>query len=187
MSTIGAYLRERFPVTLFGPVCLVLTAAASWSVVSVTAPRLTATLLLGIVLVVQFRLWDDLEDRTRDRTRHPARVLVNAPVRPFHAVLLILMSVSVALSAQQGAALAAVLGLNAAFWCGYRLARPSLSTNAWSFGLLLLKYPGFIGVMALSIGDVIPARLAAAAATSYVCASGYELLHDRPARVGDAS
>jgi hypothetical protein len=52
---------------------------------------------------------------------------------------------------------------------------------------LLLKYPGFVAVLAVSLGDVIPARLAAAAAMSYVCASGYELLHDSPARIGGAS
>jgi hypothetical protein len=187
MNTVAAYFRERFPLMLFGPVCLLLTAAAAWSAASVTAPRLATALLLGIVLVVQFRLWDDLEDRGRDRVAHPARVLVNAAEEPFRILLFVLMLAAATLSAAQPSALAATLALNGAFWCAYRLARPRVSATGWRFGLLLLKYPGFVAVLAVSLGDVIPARLAAATAMSYVCASGYELLHDSPARIGGAS
>ena len=99
-------------------------------------------LLFGIILVVQFRLWDDLEDRARDRVAHPARVLVDAAAEPFRILLFVLMLAAAALSAQQASALAATLALNAAFWCAYRLARPRISVNGWRFGLLLLKYPG---------------------------------------------
>lgn len=187
MKPIAAYFRERFPLAVFGPVCLMLTAAAFWSVTSVAVLRLAVALLLGIVLVVQFRLWDDLEDRTRDRATHPARVLVNAPAEPFRLLLLALTAIGIALSASQQAALASVLALNAAGWCAYRLVRRRLSSNGWRFGLLPLKYPGFIAVMAVFLGDVFPLRLAAAMATTYMCASGYELLHDSPARVGGAS
>lgn len=187
MKTIAAYFRERFPLAVFGPVCLLVTAAAFWSVTSVAALRLAAAPLLGIALVVQFRLWDDLEDRTRDRAAHPTRVLVNAPAEPFRRLLLALTALAIALSASQQAALVSALALNAAGWVAYRLVRRRLSPNSWRFGLLPLKYPGFVAVMALFLGDVIPVRLAVAVATTYVCASGYELLHDSPARVGGAS
>jgi Ni/Fe-hydrogenase subunit HybB-like protein len=187
MSTPAAYFRERFPVRLFGPVCVLLTAAAAWSATSVTPTHLAAALLFGIILVVQFRLWDDLEDRQRDRVTHPLRVLVSAAEEPFRILLVVLMLASAALSAQQPAALAATLALDGAFWGAYRLARPRISANGWRFGLLLLKYPAFVAAIALFLGDVIPARLALAAAMSYLCASGYELLHDSPARLGGAS
>jgi 4-hydroxybenzoate polyprenyltransferase len=187
MSMVSAYLRERFPLLLFGPVCLLLTVAAAWSAPGAPVPRLAVVFLFGTVLVVQFRLWDDLEDRARDRVTHPTRVLVNAPEGPFRVLLLFLTLASAALGAEQRAALAATLVLNGACWCAYRLARPRISAHGWRFGVLPLKYPGFVAVMALSLGDVIAARLAAAAATTYVCASGYELLHDSPARVGGSS
>jgi hypothetical protein len=187
MKAIAGYFRERFPLAVFGPVCLLLTAAAFWSVTNVPVLRLAAALLLGIALVVQFRLWDDLEDRTHDRTTHPTRVLVNAPAEPFRVLLVVLTAIAIALSASEQEALAASLALNAGGWCAYRVARRRISMNGWRFGLLPLKYPGFVTVMALSLGDVIPVRLAVAAATTYVCASGYELLHDSPARVGGAS
>ena len=187
MRTITAYFRERFPLAVFAPLCLLLTAAAFWSVANVTVPRVAVALLLGIALVVQFRLWDDLEDRIRDRATHPTRVLVTAPAEPFRILLFVLTAIAIALSAGRQPALAALLALNAAGWCTYRLVRRRLSLNGWRFGLLPLKYPGFVTVLAVFLGDVIPVRLAVAAATTYVCASGYELLHDGPARVGGAS
>jgi hypothetical protein len=187
MRTMAAYFGERFPVTVFVPVFVLLTVAAFWSVANATVLRLTVALLLGIALVVQFRLWDDLEDRDHDRATHPRRVLVTVRAEPFRILLLILTVSSIALSAGQRAALVATLALNAGGWCAYRLARRGISRNGWRFGLLPLKYPGFVTVMALSLGDVIPVRLAVAAAATYVCASGYELLHDSPARVGGAS
>lgn len=187
MRMIPAYVRERFPLAVFGPVCLLLTTAAFWSVASVSIPRLAVALLLGIALVVQFRLWDDLEDRIHDRATHPTRVLVNSPAQPFRVLLLVVAATAIALSAGQQTALAATLALNAAGWCAYRLVRRRLPVNGWRFGLLPLKYPGFVAVLALSLGDVVPVRLALAAATTFVCASGYELLHDSPAHVGGAS
>ena len=187
MKTIAAYFRERFPLAVFAPVCLTLTAAALWSVSAADVFRVAVALLLGIALVVQFRLWDDLEDRTRDRATHPTRVLVNAPAGPFRLLQIVLAAFVIALCASQQAALVSALALNASGWCAYRLVRRRLPSNAWRFGLLPLKYPGFVAVMAAFLGDVIPVRLAVAVATTYVCASGYELLHDSPARVGGAS
>ena len=187
MKIIAAYFRERFPLAVFAPACLMLTVAAVWSVSGVGAFRLAGALLLGFALVVQFRLWDDLEDRTRDRVAHPTRVLVNAQAGPFRLVLLVLTALAIALTASQPAALVSALALNATGWCAYRLVRRRLSSNGWRFGLLPLKYSGFVAVMAVFLGDVIPVRLAVAMATTYVCASGYELLHDSPARVGGAS
>ena len=187
MRTMAAYFRERFPPAVFVPAFMLLTVAAFWSVANATGLRLAVALLLGIALLAQFRLWDDLEDRVRDRATHPTRVLVNAPTAPFRILLLVLTASAIAVSAGHRPALVATLVLNATGWCAYRLARRRISLNGWRFGLLPLKYPGFVTVMAFSLGDVIPVRLAVAAATTYVCASGYELIHDSPARVGGAS
>jgi hypothetical protein len=184
---MAAYFQERFPPAVFGPVCLLLPAAAFWSVANATAGRLAVALLLGIALVVQFRLWDDLEDQDRDRVTHPTRVLVNTAAEPYRILLLVLTAAAITLSAAHTTALAATLALNAACWCAYRLVRRRLSPNGWRFGLLPLKYPGFVFVIAVFLGDVIPVRLAAVAATAYVCATGYELLHDSPAHAGGAS
>lgn len=187
MRTMAAYFRERFPLVVFAPVFILLAVTAVWSVANTTGLRLIVAPLLGIVLVVQFRLWDDLEDRNGDRATHPMRVLVNVRPEPFRLLLAILTAAAITLSAVQPEALVATLVMNAASWCAYRLVRRRFSPNAWRFGLLPVKYPGFVTVLALFLGDVIPVRLAVAAATTYLCASGYELLDDSPARVGGAS
>ncbi len=187
MRTVAAYLRERFRLALFGPLCLLLTAAAAWSTGGVTTSPLPITVLLGAILLLQFRLWDDLEDRSRDRRTHPTRVLVTAPDEPFRRLLIMLTVAALVVSTRRPGAFAATLMLNAAFWCAYRIVRPHVSGNSWRFGLLLCKYPAFVGVMALVLGDVDPARLGMAATATYLCASGYELLHDSPARVGGTS
>jgi hypothetical protein len=187
MKAVAGWFRERFALSLFGPVCLLLTAAAAWSARDVTSPLLSVTLLFGVVLLVQFRLWDDLEDRDRDRQTHPARVLVNAPTAPFHFLLVALTAASFTIVAYDPEAGAATLVLNVAVWCAYRIVRPRMSPNGWRFGLLPWKYSGFVAVMTLVLGDADLSRLAMAATATYVCASGYELLHDTPAAVGGAS
>ena len=99
MRTMAAYFQERFSLAVFGPVFILLTVAAFGSVANTTGLRLAVALLLGIALVVQFRLWDDLEDRNRDRVGHPTRVLVNARPEPFRILLLVLTAATAALSA----------------------------------------------------------------------------------------
>src|SRR5688572_10632402 len=65
MRAMAAYVRERLSPTVFGPVFILLTVAAFWSAANASGLRLPLAALLGIALVVQFRLWDDLEDRNR--------------------------------------------------------------------------------------------------------------------------
>ena len=187
MSTVVAYLRERFRITLFGPVCVLLTTAAAWSVSGITVTLLPITFLIGVVLLLQFRLWDDLEDRGRDRHTHPTRVLVNTSAGPFWRILTMVTVGALVLGGRQPNTFVAMLALDTAFWCAYRIVRPHVSVNSWRFGVLLSKYPAFVGVMAVSLGDVDPARLGIAATATYLGASGYELLHDSPARVGGTS
>ena len=72
-----AYLAERLSPAIFVP------AAALIALVSHTAGGHAADswlldLLLALLLIAQFRLWDDLADREHDRRAHPERVLVRA-------------------------------------------------------------------------------------------------------------
>jgi 4-hydroxybenzoate polyprenyltransferase len=74
-----AYARERLtPDRLLPAVLLVVIATLAgkgW-----TGPAaLAADTVLALALVVTFRIWDDLMDRERDRSKHPDRVVVRAP------------------------------------------------------------------------------------------------------------
>ena len=74
-SSIARYRYERFPLTLFVPVILFL--AIPILVAGEAAARAKALTTL-LVLLFQFRLWDDLSDLKTDRLEFPERVLSRA-------------------------------------------------------------------------------------------------------------
>ncbi len=190
IETFAAYLRERFKPKVFGPAAVLLAAAALWS--AGASPRVTfgATALgLAVVLLLQFRLWDDIEDRERDRYRHPERVLVRSDPAPFRLTCVLLMVLNVLLLVVIGAR-AAALGLGCLdlfFWMAYGRLRQRLPDRAWRFQILLLKYPVFVGLLAASLGSPLSLRLLVAAVAVYVCACAYETLHDRQKPLGTMS
>jgi 4-hydroxybenzoate polyprenyltransferase len=178
MNAIAAYAAERFPLSIFAPALLLLTAAA---LQASTAPLDAHSLLvpvLGVTLIAQFRLWDDLEDVDHDRIHHPHRIIVNTPLPPFCVLLVLLASAAVVLCLSNPPALSALAVLDIAFWLAYRQLRVVISDAAWRYGLLLLKYPAFVAVMSLTHGRVNAPRLIAAMAAAYVAACLYELWHE---------
>ncbi len=133
-SLFGDYVRERFPAVLYGPLALLIVLAG----MRPSVPRA----ILSLVLLFEFRLWDDLADHARDKLRHPDRVLVRAPsLAPFRALLLgaggagfLLIFVLVDLRR----ALVAV-AVHVAFFLWYARARsPALAPF-----VVLAKYPLF--------------------------------------------
>jgi 4-hydroxybenzoate polyprenyltransferase len=178
----GAYVRERFRLAVFGPTIAVLVAAALWA--SGETPRLPAIVCcagLTTLLLLQFRLWDDLEDRERDRVSHPGRVLVGASAVPFRFALVALGGTNIALMAASGPPLApiALASLDLTFWLAYRRLRPRVGVFIWRFPVLLVKYPAFVVVLAAVTGTAQPARLAASVFAIYASACAYEMLHDK--------
>lgn len=132
------------------------------------------------LLLLQFRLWDDLEDRHRDRMPHPERVLVLAPPAPFRRALVAIGLVNLAAfaAAPSTVALTGLVALDAAFVAAYRL-RAGASDPVWRFGVLLLKYPIFVGLLSAAGGTPRTFRLALAMAVMYAAAASYEVHHNR--------
>jgi hypothetical protein len=178
----AAYLGERFKAAIFGPAAVVHAAAAVWAAgTSVGAASVATTCGLAVVLLLQFRLWDDLEDRERDRRLHPARVLVRANPAPFRYACVLLATANIVLLVIAGSRDAAqVLAcLDLFFWIAYGPLRRRFPDRIWRFQILLLKYPVFVGVLATTLGTPIRMRLFTAAVAVYLCACAYEALHDR--------
>jgi hypothetical protein len=178
----AAYLRERFKAAIFGPAAIVHATAAVWAAGhSAEAVTAAATLGLAVTLLMQFRLWDDLEDRERDRRLHPARVLARADPAPFRHACLLLAAANIAWLAAAGSrnAVFGLVCLDLFFWIAYGPLRRQLPDRVWRFQILLLKYPAFVGLLATVPGTPGRARLFAAAAAVYLCACAYEALHDR--------
>ncbi|HEX5110860.1 MAG TPA: hypothetical protein VFV95_20555 [Vicinamibacterales bacterium] len=178
MNAIAAYLAERFPLSVFAPALLLLSAAALQASTAPLGPNSLLVPVLGLTLIAQFRLWDDLEDAGHDRIHHPERVLVNRPEPPFRVLLLLLACAAAVLCLWRPQALSALAALDIAFWLAYGQLRAVIPDAAWQYGLLLLKYPAFVAVMTLTQGPVDASRLIFAMAATYVAACLYELWHE---------
>lgn len=174
-----AYWRERFDLTRFVPAASLLAmAAAATGGGSLADWGLTTG--LALLLVAQFRVWDDLADRGRDRRDHPERVLVSSThVWPFVAQAVALAAINLALVHQvEGRTAAALLAALNAAAAAYYLLRSRQRTAASDL-LLLSKYPAF--VLILSGAEARPGRLVLALATTYAAACAFEVWHDASA------
>ena len=138
MNALAGYVAERFPVSVFGPALLLVTAAALWAATAPLGAESLVVPLLGLMLIAQFRVWDDLEDIGRDRIRHPERVIVNAPPRVFRIVLLLFACAAVSPCLRHPQALIVLIALDAAFCLAYRL-RVVIPDEAWRCGAPLLN------------------------------------------------
>jgi 4-hydroxybenzoate polyprenyltransferase len=190
IDMFARYLRERFKLRVFGVAAVVHAAAALWA--AGTSPTLRSTCIvlgLTLALLLQFRLWDDLEDRERDRISHPNRLLVRSDPSPFRFFGRVLAVANLLLVAATGSltATGALLGLDLFFWLAYGQLRSRLSDRSWRFQILLLKYPVFVDLVAATLGPVPTWRLLVASGVIYVCACAYESLHDRQLPLGAIS
>lgn len=132
VDLVVRYLAERARLRLFLPLSLVLAAIGRPTSLALFVGATASALLL----VLAFRVWDDLEDRARDAWDHPDRVIVSTErTAPFVALGLALGALGAVASAR-----VAVLGAAAvALLLWYRLRGGEVQL----FGghVVLLKYP----------------------------------------------
>ena len=182
----AAYVAERFRPAIFIPALALHVVLVLWVVdVSPTPARLVQAGGMAALLLLQFRLWDDLEDRERDRVTHPDRVLVRAAPTPFRWVLAAigLTNLVVFAAAPSSVALVGIITLDGGFGAAYRL-RSRLKDHVWRFRVLLLKYPAFVGLIATAIGTPRPGPLAVAMGAMYAAACGFEVFHNHHRTIG---
>jgi hypothetical protein len=191
MQSIVLYLRQRVRPAVFVPAISILTALSLWAVAPVAgSPSAAIAAAVTAVLVVQFRIWDDLEDREADARVHPERVLARMPSGPVRSLGWTLGVVALVAALASGAWIAAavIVNLDVVFWLIYRHVRPWLPERVWRYQVLPLKYAGFVvaGALAIRTPDSVD-RLTAAALLAWLGAVAYEYLHTRrPAAAGAA-
>ncbi len=151
LSTFAAnfrlYWRQRVAtrrIALLGALLIVLNLVAN---PDVEAQVLLLRVLTIFVLIVQFRLWDDLADRVYDRVYHPERLLART-------TRTLLFWVSLApLSLASGAMVFLVAGEQGLFTYAalvcllaavYAKPLPLLKRRPVYVQLVLLKYPAFL-------------------------------------------
>jgi hypothetical protein len=180
LNILRAYLVERVPVAIFGPAIALLTLAAVWTAGAVhSAQTWIVGATLTALLLVQFRLWDDVEDRERDRVDHPHRLVVRSGAAPFRVWIGLLAAISMLASFAAGgvSTIAGVLALDATAFAAYRVARARVAPGVWVYGILLAKYPAFVMVAASALGELRADRAAFAALVTYLAACLYEAVH----------
>jgi SAM-dependent methyltransferase len=180
LKEIRDYAIERFPLRVFLPAAMLIALASGAGPLS-DPGAWAKNIAFALLLVAQFRVWDDLADRTRDAIDHPNRVLVRSQrVNLFACLTGALAAVNVFLTAGNVRACAILVGLNAVLAVHYAL-RGSSRNLAGSL-LILAKYPAFVLILASGYGT-IPV-LSAIAIFAGACA--FDALDTVARRRGDA-
>ena len=180
---IAAYLRELFRVRFFGPVGLVIAAGALGG--RADAGAFTLRFAGAMLLLAQFRIWDDTADRSQDALAHPERVLVRTPnPTPVAALGMLLFAINVALTLQRDAtlrSLSLLVLLHAALGVHYlrRRGRTLLGDQ-----MLLAKYPAFVCILAGPRLVDAPFAVTIAALLVHAGACAYEAWHDPVSPLG---
>lgn len=171
LDAIGAWREQRLPLARYAPLALLIAWGAGGSGIAGSGGLIDSALALS--LIAQYRLWDDLVDRVRDRSAHPERLLARvASTSPFvHAAVVLAVANAAALGLRHGwlhAFGAGTLIVTIALW--YRRHRARGLVHAQ---VLLVKYPAFVVLLAAWPPE--PRALAAALAV-YAAMCAFELL-----------
>ena len=183
---IVRYLRERARLSVLVPLAAVMAAIGGWTGGQVNgwtgqrrAIEFALATVTALVLMLAFRVWDDLEDRSRDAREHPSRVTVVAnSVRPLIVVALVLGVSGVLLvvrGPKSGARLAAIGAAFVILAVWYRLRRAS-DRAVFNAHVVLLKYP----LLAFAATPFAPSLGALVALYLILCVS--EVVDDRTLR-----
>jgi 4-hydroxybenzoate polyprenyltransferase len=170
-ETLIRYRRERFRWRVFGPVAAVLTFAA------IPTPLEFPFSFVAIVLMLfQFRLWDDLADRDYDVVHHPYRLLSRCNrASSFYWLVAAGGFASFGFLLLLGRAAAPFLVLCVATFYWYAGVPDRARRTILGRHVLLLKYPSFVWLIA----PVHAPQLFVSMSIVYVSCAVYEVLHDR--------
>src|SRR5262249_43151254 len=134
---IGGYVRERARLRVFVPLAVVM-AMLGWTggpvdrwIAAFHPIDFTRAAATALVLMLAFRVWDDLEDRSRDAREHPRRVTVVADsvalLVGFGMTLALLGVVLITIGPRPVARLGAVAAAALLLGAWYRLRRAGAS------------------------------------------------------------
>jgi 4-hydroxybenzoate polyprenyltransferase len=158
---IAAYLRERLHARVFVPLVL-LIAGAGWALAPAAGfdvREFSLAALRALAIVVMFRVWDDLEDRTIDLRRHRDRIMVSSGrFAPFVLLMvgLAIIGVGSVSFLPEAAPRMIALVVAAGVVCAWYSARPVEKWNPIVGGLVVLaKYP----LIAYAVAPVLPTSL----------------------------
>ena len=151
-DVVRLYLRERYAARRFVPLALLLGGVgilASPELARMTledgARAWARGTIIAYLLVLCFRIWDDLEDRDTDAVVHPERITVRAdcssPLRWLSLVLIEIAGVLLILGPQRMERLMVLAGAGIALELWYRLRDAVGASPIANAIAVLAKYP----------------------------------------------
>jgi 4-hydroxybenzoate polyprenyltransferase len=177
MTLLLAYARERLRAGRLLPAGLLVVfavlAGRGWSWGAATAADIAA----AFALVIAFRMWDDVMDRERDRSRHPQRIVVRASSTvPFTvAAVAVAIGAGILVGVTHGPASVGLLAAySAVLAASYATRGPRSAVREW---ILLLKY-GVFTLALVGLPAALTPRGLLSAAAAFALACVYEWLHD---------
>ena len=145
LIALRAWRRERFGHGLFVPAAMTLLCASLVGDPWPCPGAFAISAAMAWLALLALRLWDDLEDRPRDATQHPERVLPQVTqIRPFVLLVIILVMVIGVMTRFSGGSLAVWVGLIGLLMVFYRVGG---QTRAGGDLVVLLKYPAMVFVL----------------------------------------
>jgi hypothetical protein len=200
IELVTAYLRERYPVPVFVPLAIFVHLAGAIAANPFTGfgiRSLIAGITTAWLLVLAFRIGDDLADRETDRLRTPNRITArDTRTAPFVALAACAVMAAVLVQWTNGHTFARItlLGVTASMlgvWYSTSFRRRAPLCNAH---VVLLKYPliALATVPAPALATAPGPALDAGSVVSSLAALGalylglclYETLHDPLVRNG---
>ena len=138
--------------------------------------------LLAFMLILQFRLWDDIADRERDRLKHPDRILCQvSDIKPFLVMASVFPLINGLLLAwyhDHIARIPAYLLLCALLLAWYRLRPSSASPGLLNSALVLLKYPFIAWLVSTTAEDPAMPLIFSCLISVYLIFIIFEILDD---------
>ena len=178
---LAAYVSSRLAIARIALLWLALSACAVLMSPALSSTAVIFTLTLMAILILQFRLWDDIVDRHVDAIIHPQRSLVNT----FHVQRFIYLCAGLCVPA-----VIALSYLDETHWLGYGVLLVAMaifyaSTSALPrlirAHLVLLKYPIFIWLCA---SNANPTQWLRYGMVVYFALCVYEIASDAALRTG---
>jgi 4-hydroxybenzoate polyprenyltransferase len=169
-SELIAYARERLCVWRVAALWVLVTAMCYAVSPSLELCEAVVIALLAAFLIAQFRLWDDLADRTHDSSVHPERVLVNTAFPGVFQVAVAAVALPIAGLIVIGASPVIRLIAYALLCMTTVLIYRADASRTWRNQLILLKYPVFVFLCVAQISF----KVAVLAAAVYLTVSIYD-------------
>jgi len=187
IEELAGYLASRMPPGLYVPLAAFLAAAAFAATNSAIAWQWLWAVWLALLLVLQFRLWDDIADLEFDRIHNPDRVLCRTVnLHRFYYVggaLALINGVLIGVSHEGLARIGGFVTLCLAVLAWYRWRPRDSGYLLLNAHVILLKYPAIVWLITPESVSDKWLNFFCCLVSVYLVFSIYEILHDERLRM----